>query len=196
MKPSKQTLNIARLVHVYVSMALLTLLVFFSITGITLNHPEWFASSQPKLTEREFALKYPLPANAPLSSQQVKRITDEVEQKLGISLDNAESELMDDELYFGIKQAGLNRTVSIDLQTGEGFYESTDYGVWAWLNDLHKGRNTSQFWGWIIDLSSALFIVFAISGFILAMPQRRFRRTLLTSVITTLAVVFGMLYLT
>ncbi|MBA6363155.1 PepSY-associated TM helix domain-containing protein, partial [Colwellia sp. BRX8-8] len=57
------------------------------------------------------------------------------------------------------------------------------------MNDLHKGRNTSVFWGWIIDITSLLCILFALSGFILAMPQRRFNRTLTVSLTVTVAMI-------
>ena len=73
------------------------------------------------------------------------------------------------------------------------FFEHTDYGWWALMNDLHKGRNTSVFWGWIIDITSVLCIVFALSGFILAMPQRRFNRTLSVSLTVTLAMIITLI---
>jgi hypothetical protein len=101
---------------------------------------------------------------------------------------------MSGELFYSIKQAGKSASIAVDLETGDTFYEQTHYGWWAVLNDLHKGRNTSNFWAWIIDLSSVLFIIFAISGFILAMPQKRFRRTLSVSVCSTLVAIIIIIY--
>jgi len=197
MKPSKKTLNVTRLIHVYVSMALLTLLVFFSVTGITLNHPEWFSSHQAQVIEKELtidrianlAIK-----NNSITNVQQQTITKEVETAFSISLVNINAELMSGELFYSIKQAGKSASIAIDLETGDVFYEQTHYGWWAVLNDLHKGRNTSKFWGWIIDLSSVLFIIFSISGFILAMPQKRFRRTLSLSLCSTLVAIIIIIY--
>ncbi len=204
MKPSKNTLNIARLVHVYVSMTLLTLLLFFSVTGITLNHPEWFDSQQAQVIEKELTLDIKT-ATQHLGHNNLENINDNknknhieitqlAEEAFKLSLSKATIENMSDELFFSIKSAGRNTSISIDLTTGEAFYESTYYGAWAYLNDLHKGRNTSEFWGWIIDLTSLLFIVFALSGFLLAMPQRRFRKTLSLSLVSTLAIIFSCAY--
>lgn len=204
MKPSKKTLSIARLVHVYVSMALLTLLLFFSVTGITLNHPEWFRDHQAVIEEKETAIDIQ-PALAQfieqneqnidnLSASQITQLAMQIEKALAISLSSAEHELMSGELFFSIKSAGKNTNIALDLTTGELFYEATNYGLWAQLNDLHKGRNTSNFWSWIIDLSSVLFILFAITGFILAMPQKRFRKTLLSSVVSTLLAIVIIIY--
>lgn len=197
MKPSKKTLNLARLIHVYVSMALLTLLLFFSVTGITLNHPEWFSSHQAQVLESELTIDTIADLVLDIdkvTSEQQQVITREIEQAFAISLHKIEPELMSGELFYSIKNAGKSASIALDLETGDAFYEQTHYGWWAVLNDLHKGRNTSNFWGWIIDLSSVLFIIFAVTGFILAMPQKRFHRTLLVSVGTTLLAIISIIY--
>jgi hypothetical protein len=189
MQINKNTLSLSRLIHVYVSMALLTLLLFFSVTGITLNHPEWFSEHQAHIEEVELTVDLKLINTPPLSLQQITQVVAVVEQELSISLTNAVIESTSDELFFSIKKAGQNTAITLDLASGELFFERTDYGLWALLNDLHKGRNTSVFWGWIIDIASVLCIVFAISGFILAMPQRRFNRTLSLSLGVTIAMI-------
>tara|TARA_B110000495_G_C23042534_1_gene626510 strand:+ start:4021 stop:4620 length:600 start_codon:yes stop_codon:yes gene_type:complete len=197
MKPSKKTLNLARLIHVYVSMALLTLLLFFSVTGITLNHPEWFSSHQAQVVESELTIDTIAElalSDGQVTSEQQQVITSEIDQAFAVSLQNTKPELMSGELFYSIKQAGKSASIAVDLETGEAFFEQTHYGWWAVLNDLHKGRNTSNFWGWIIDFSSVLFIVFAITGFILAMPQKRFHRTLIVSVSSTLLAIITIIY--
>ncbi len=198
MKPSKKTLNIARLIHVYVSMALLTLLLFFSVTGITLNHPEWFSRHQAQVIEQEFTIKsiaeFPI-TNNQITDEQQRAITAKIEQAFLISLKNVKPELMSGEVFYSLKQAGKSSSIAVVLETGEAFFEQTHYGWWAVLNDLHKGRNTSKFWRWILDLSSLLFIVFAITGFVLAIPQKRFRRTLLLSLASTVLAIISIIYL-
>jgi hypothetical protein len=190
MQINKNTLSFSRLIHIYVSMALLTLLLFFSVTGITLNHPEWFSENSATVEEKELIIDFILIKNPPLSPQQIVHVSESIEQKLSISLSNAVIESSEDELFYSIKKAGINTAITLDLASGELFFEHTDYGWWALINDLHKGRNTSVFWGWIIDITSALCIIFAISGFILAMPQRRFNRTLSISLTVTVAMIF------
>ena len=125
-----------------------------------------------------------------MSLEQITQVVAVVEQELALSLSHAVIESTSDELFFSIKKAGENTAITLDLASGELFFERTDYGLWALLNDLHKGRNTSAFWGWIIDITSVLCIVFAISGFILAIPQRRFNRTLKLSLGVTFAIIF------
>ncbi|MBA6351879.1 MULTISPECIES: PepSY-associated TM helix domain-containing protein [unclassified Colwellia] len=189
MQINKSTLSFSRLIHVYVSMALLSLLLFFSVTGITLNHPEWFRDSKADVVERALMIDLSMIKNPPLTPLQIVNVSTAIEQKLSVSLNNTILESSQDELFFSIKRAGKNTAITLDLVSGELFFEETDYGWWALMNDLHKGRNTSVFWGWIIDITSLLCILFALSGFILAMPQRRFNRTLTVSLTVTVAMI-------
>tara|TARA_R110001592_G_scaffold251506_3_gene514169 strand:+ start:7945 stop:8478 length:534 start_codon:yes stop_codon:yes gene_type:complete len=170
-------------------MALLSLLLFFSVTGITLNHPEWFRDSKADVVERALMIDLSMIKNPPLTPLQIVNVSTAIEQKLSVSLNNTILESSQDELFFSIKRAGKNTAITLDLVSGELFFEETDYGWWALMNDLHKGRNTSVFWGWIIDITSLLCILFALSGFILAMPQRRFNRTLTVSLTVTVAMI-------
>ncbi|OYW12046.1 MAG: hypothetical protein B7X34_02305, partial [Acidobacteriia bacterium 12-62-4] len=42
----RRTATAARWLHIYGSMVSLSLLLFFSVTGLTLNHADWFAAQQ------------------------------------------------------------------------------------------------------------------------------------------------------
>jgi hypothetical protein len=40
-------------------------------------------------------------------------------------------------------------------------------GVFAVLNDLHKGRDTGTAWAWMIDLSAVLMTLVSLTGLLL-----------------------------
>lgn len=180
MRINKSFLAFSRLIHVYVSMALLTLMIFFSVTGVTLNHPEWFDSNKANVEEVDFI--------APPELLKAKREGDLLSFLLNenhlngnrISIEREESEL-----FITDKGPGVYLSLSIDLTSGEAFKEMTDYGYWALFNDLHKGRNSGVFWRFIIDLSAILIIVFSLTGFVLALAQRRMSKTVSVSILTT-----------
>ncbi|KAF7770201.1 hypothetical protein PCIT_a3189 [Pseudoalteromonas citrea] len=185
MRINKSFLNYSRLIHVYVSMALLTLMVFFSITGITLNHPEWFIDNEANVDELELQL--------PLSLLEVEHqgeLISYLHQQSWFSGKRFTLERDDYELFISDKGPGTHLAITIDLESAEAFVEKTNYGVWAKLNDLHKGRNSGALWRFIIDASAILIILFSITGFVLALAQRRVNRTLALSLVTTLAVFF------
>lgn len=189
MRINKSVLNYSRLIHVYVSMALLTLMIFFSVTGITLNHPAWFADDEAEVAE----LTVELPPELLAETKQGDLIQYLFKQPW-FSGKRLMIERDDYELFISDKGPGSHLTVTVDLETGEAFVEETDYGIWAKLNDLHKGRNTGSVWSFIIDLSAVLMILFSVTGLVLALAQRRVSKTLALSLITTLAVFCSYLF--
>ncbi|MGI2180086.1 PepSY-associated TM helix domain-containing protein [Shewanella frigidimarina] len=186
MRINKSLLALSRQLHVYVSMALLTLMIFFSITGITLNHPEWFASHQGEVVEGDFSLKSEL-----LAPKAQGKLIDYLFEQGQLNGHRLEIERDEEELFITDKGPGSHLSITIDLQTGQAYKESTDYGYWALLNDLHKGRNSGIFWRFIIDVSAVMMIFFTITGFILALSQRRVNRTMGLSLITSLLLLLG-----
>jgi len=184
MRINKPLLAFSRLIHVYVSMALLSLMIFFSITGITLNHPQWFAEQEAKVTEAEFIISHDL-----LSLDSQGRLIDFLVSERYIKGNKLSIEREEEELFISDKGPGRYLSLTVDLTSGEAFVEATDYGYWALLNDLHKGRNSGGFWRFIIDLSAALMILFSLTGFILALAQRRMSKTVSLSIISTLLIV-------
>ena len=42
-----------RWLHIYLSMFSLAVILFFSLTGVTLNHPDWFGAGAERITEAE-----------------------------------------------------------------------------------------------------------------------------------------------
>jgi hypothetical protein len=184
MRLNKSFLAFSRLIHVYVSMALLSLMIFFSITGITLNHPQWFADQEAEVLAADLII--PLELLAPNS--QGKLISFLLAER-HINGNKLSLEREDEELFISDKGPGRYLSLTIDLTSGEAFKEATDYGYWALFNDLHKGRNSGGFWRFIIDLSAVLMILFSLTGFILALAQRRMFRTVSLSIISTLLIV-------
>lgn len=181
MRINKSFLAFSRLIHIYVSMALLTLMIFFSITGITLNHPEWFASNKATVTDADFIA--PVELLTPKNEGQLLNFLIQGDHLNGNRLS---IEREDSELFITDKGPGTYLSLTIVTDTGEAYKEATDYGYWALFNDLHKGRNSGEFWRFIIDLSAVLMIVFSLTGFILALAQRRINRTMAVSVISSL----------
>ncbi|MDY6925441.1 MAG: PepSY-associated TM helix domain-containing protein, partial [Pseudomonadota bacterium] len=80
-----------------------------------------------------------------------------------------------DEIYIALAEPGGDGWLTIDRATGEALRERTTRGWVAWLNDLHKGRNTGPVWYWFIDVFAAACVVFAVTGFALALMHARQR---------------------
>lgn len=71
------------------------------------------------------------------------------------------------------KGPGYNASVFVDVTSEFVEVETTNYGVIALLNDLHKGRNSGEVWKWFIDITALLMIFFVLTGVCLLLPKKR-----------------------
>ncbi len=154
-------------------------ILLFSITGITLNHAgqiEAKAVVQTRTAELPPALLATLAevgaeAKAPLPPA----LRDWLVAAIDVRVGEREGEWSAQEVYVSLPRAGGDAWLSIDRGTGALEYERTDRGWIAWLNDLHKGRNTGTAWSWFIDLFAVACIVFSVTGFFLLQLHARQR---------------------
>ncbi|MCG9630208.1 MULTISPECIES: PepSY-associated TM helix domain-containing protein [Vibrio] len=179
----------ARRLHVYISMALLLVVLFFSVTGITLNRPELFEASKPNIQTHNLTLPSHLFSiqNDRLEPNTSAFQTFLVEQAgvsgtpsgLDVYAEIEDGELVVGEVSMDFKGPGYNASVFADLVMATVEVETTDYGIIALLNDLHKGRNSGEVWKWFIDITALLMIFFVITGVCLLLPKKK---TLNTSI--------------
>ncbi|MGF1734457.1 PepSY-associated TM helix domain-containing protein [Photobacterium satsumensis] len=172
----------ARRLHIYVSMALLLVVLFFSVTGITLNRPELFVKSQPSvetltLSLPESLFKSPeafVPVEADLLAYLKARADmSGTPSAMEVFTEIEDGELIEGEIALDYKGPGYNATVFIDLLNKEAEIEKNRYGVIAVLNDLHKGRNSGEVWKWFIDITALLMVFFVLTGVCLLLPKKK-----------------------
>lgn len=144
-------------------------MLLFAITGVTLNHAGQIGSN-PEVVIVEDRLPETLVQKLvsyehKKSRQAPEDFTTFLSEKHGISLTGGALEWAEYELYVSSPRPGGDAWLSVDFETGELVYEETDRGWVAWLNDLHKGRNTGAIWVWFIDLFAFVCVVFCMTGF-------------------------------
>ena len=168
---NRTLVNWSRTVHVYLSIALLIVLVFFSITGITLNHAETMTAAP----ETSTIIMDELPA-LPLNDEgfiaDSPELAEFVRQEFGIRMEFATLAFNDALITIEYDGPGTQSLVEIDQDLGEVYAESTNYGLVAALNDLHKGRYTHVVWNALIDISAIILTIFSLAGFVLLLPNK------------------------
>ena len=171
-----------RWLHIYVSMTVLVVFVFFALTGITLNHPDWQLGAGKQSDSRQLQLPAALTglefsADQLQQAEQAKQIADWLRAEhqiqgavFAFSYDPDEQLL---ELDF--KQPAGFANAQIALDSGVVELTAEFGGYLALLNDLHKGRYAGTAWKWLIDVVAIACLVFALSGFYLLwrQPARR-----------------------
>lgn len=163
-----------RWLHVYISCAAFGLLIFFSFTGITLNHVAWFkneyqtgeqtiAIPQELLNSLDHkSLPGTLPAEFIHKLEHHLHINYGVEASKSVSVDRERHTI---EINYSLP-AGY-AVFTFDLSTLEGLIEYQEGGIFSFMNDLHKGRHTGKVWQWLIDISAVIIILASITGLIL-----------------------------
>ena len=200
--------KVARWLHIYASMLGLATVLFFSATGITLNHPDWFFGDAQKTTQAEGDLDMAwLRAEAPAEgsnagtseeaipadpTDQVKRleVVEALRKQHGIGGALTDFRVDDSEIVVAFKGPGYSADAFIDRESGRYTLSQTFHGAVAVLNDLHKGRDTGPVWSVFIDVSAVLLVFISLTGLILIF-YLKLRRVpgLAIAVLGTLAVI-------
>ena len=157
----------------------LACMILFAVTGITLNHAAQI-KAEPVVTEVTATL--PAPLLARLASMP-EETTDPVPpaiarwaaDTLKVSIAGKPTETTAEEVYVALPMPGGDGWITIDRATGETTQEVTSQGWIAYVNDLHKGRNTGPVWFWFIDVFAAACLVFALTGLTLLWLHSRSR---------------------
>jgi hypothetical protein len=142
------------------------ILLFFAITGITLNHTEWFADQQSTKN-----IKGIIEANWVTTKDTSKipklDIVEYLRLKHGIK--GAVGEFSIDDYQCAISFNGPGYTADVFINRGDASYEviETSTGIWGVLNDLHKGRDSGKTWAWLIDASALLIVLVSVTGLIM-----------------------------
>jgi len=156
-------------------------MLLFAITGITLNHAGSIPAT-PRVSERTAELPADLLVLAQAAEAQEAPLPDSVRawigEELKVSLPpDAAPEWSPGEAYLALPRPGGDAWLSLDTAGGEVIYERTDRGVVAYLNDLHKGRNTGVAWMWFLDIFAIGCVVFCVTGLILLQLHSHARRS-------------------
>ncbi|CAN5699712.1 PepSY-associated TM helix domain-containing protein [soil metagenome] len=176
----------------WISSALcLVAMLAFAASGITLNHAADI-EAHPVVTNTKAQLPPALLATltsaaagqqlspaalpAPLPAPLPAQLRHWLEQNMALSIGQQAAEWSAQEIYVALPRSGGDAWLRIELDSGKLEYEKTERGWVAYLNDLHKGRNTGSAWTWFIDFFAFACLVFCLTGVCLLQIHARQRK--------------------
>jgi hypothetical protein len=166
----RRFLSLSRTLHIYLTMLACLLLLFFGTTGLMLNHAEWFGLEAIRTDTRQGSL--PRAVLVPLDRLAV---VERLRADLGAvgAVDSFEVE--EEALRIVFRRPGLRAEAGVRLEDGRVEMTTEARGVSALLTDLHKGAYTGGAWKRVIDATTILLVVGALTGLILciSLPRRR-----------------------
>ena len=159
------------------------ILLFFAVTGLTLNHGEWFDSQQRPASYQGALNKAWVNTSDPgavAKDELINYFRRTYRTKGALSDFHVDGEQC--EVLF--KGPGYEADATIDRQTGTYELTVSPFSLVAVLNDLHKGRDTGKKWSAVIDFSAGLMTLVSLTGLTLIffLNKRRFSGLVLVAV--------------
>lgn len=155
----------SRWLHIYLSMISFGVVLFFSATGLTLNHAD-------KLSGKERVTRYTgVIAPAAMLAHTTNgagpdhaAIAAQLRREHGIHGNLTDARDDPDQVSLSFKGAGYSADAFIDRPGGKYQVIETHFGAVAALNDLHRGAVTGKAWSWVIDVSAVLLVLVSLTG--------------------------------
>jgi hypothetical protein len=191
--------------HIYVSMLGLAAVLFFSATGVTLNHPDWFFGELQRTSQAQGRIDPELLRGQPgvtasetgsAGGGDVARleVVERLREAHGIRGALAEFRVDDAECTVAFKGPGYSADAFIDRDSGDYSLTQTYHGLVGVLNDLHKGRDTGPAWSLLIDASAILLVIISVSGLVLLFYLKVRRGPGLVVALVGVLVVLGLFF--
>jgi hypothetical protein len=166
-----------RWLHIYVSMFGLVAVLFFSVTGVTLNHPDWFLGGMETRSDAEGRIDPKLLTSASPSGDVAKlEVVEHLRASHGVRGALVEFRVDDAECLVAFKGPGYSADAFINRDDGRYTLSQTALGLVGVINDLHKGRDSGPVWSLVVDVSAVLLVIVSLSGLILIFYLKLRRR--------------------
>lgn len=157
----------ARKVHAWLSMVALVLVLFFGATGLLLNHPDWTFGMDPTTTTTTGTLP-----ETYLSTVDLETIAEYLRDRREVLGSVQSSSSSDGTLMASLAGPGATAQLSVDTSSGAYTATLTRSGLVAFVGDLHRGNAVGHGWGLVIDATSIVLVVIALTGLLIGILNR------------------------
>jgi hypothetical protein len=181
--------------HGYLSAFAFITLMFFSATGILLNHPDWIARDAGDPLEQSVQLAAIDVAAALKSANLGQALAQIVQQKASLRGAFASADIDASQALLRFEGIKGNSDVMIDLKSATAQISVTPSDATTILDDLHRGKNAGPVWMALIDITGALLLVLSVLGYVLFFSLRFRLRTSLVLTGASLALLVGVFVL-
>lgn len=177
-----------RWLHIYGSMFGLCATLLFAVTGLTLNHAEWFESGDPVVRTLRGDVDKALLAG----TVDKLAVAELLRERHGLRGKVSEFAVDDAQCVVTWKGPAYSADATIERADGKYQLEESRRPLMALLDDLHKGRDCGPVWSFVIDASAVVLAFLSITGlWLLFYLKKRRRSGLLIALVGTVLLVVG-----
>ena len=160
----RQAAIVTRWLHIYLSMVSFAVVLFFAVTGLTLNHADALSHGD-KVTEIHGTLT---PQElGPKDNPDKLAIVEHIRNTDHVHGAVSDYRSDDGQISFSFRGPGYSADVTAQQDNGSYTVVETRSGFLAVMNDLHKGRDTGKRWSLVIDVSAVLLTLVSLTGLVL-----------------------------
>jgi hypothetical protein len=126
--------------HIYIGLFLLLFILFFSLSGLILNHSQWrFASFWKERKETEIIT----PVTIPVTLDRTALLQDFMKQ-LNISGEISNVKLTSVSISFRVVKPGINQDILVDFKTGISVRKVMVFNWWGKMRILHTFNGSDK----------------------------------------------------
>jgi hypothetical protein len=172
--------RLCRMLHAYLSAFAFLALIFFSATGVLLNHSEWFAGYHPAEKAASVSLTPAELAAAKAAKDPGRALAAAVALKTPLKGAYASSDLGDRQALIHLEGPKGSSDLTVDQTTGQVQARVASASFAAIIQDLHRGQNSGAPWRFVIDAGAYLILALSLIGYVLFFSLRfRLRNSLI-----------------
>lgn len=177
--------------HGYLSAVAFLALIFFSVTGILLNHPDWFVGEPSAPEQSTVVIPRETLASATRMPDVPRALADAVGRQTALRGAFASGEVQDDTAMIRMEGATGTSDITVDLTSGQAELSIETANMTSILHELHRGTRSGAVWRALIDGVAVLVLALSLVGYVLFFSLRFRLRTSLALTGTSLLVLMG-----
>lgn len=190
----KKLATTTRWLHIYLSMLSFAIVLFFAVTGLTLNHADYFTGTEHinKFSGKVLLRWVKSQDTAAIAKFEIVQFLKKSHHLKG---EVSDFFIEDSQCSVSFKGPGYSADAFIDRSNGEYKITESMLGLVAIMNDLHKGRDTGKTWSYIIDASAIFMTVISLTGIIMMgfMKKKRLKAFVIAFIGVVIAFLFYLL---
>ena len=182
---ARRLVRYLRYAHLYLAMLGSLLICFFAVTGLVLNHEDFFTAGASEESETE------KPARPDLLKEPIDMEAIEAMARREFAVRGGVTSANQDESYIEMtfERPGYRADLTIDREAKSIRVYARNDGALSALIQLHRGRHapTGKWWPWVVDAAAVLLIIASLTGIGLLLSLKHHRAAGLAAATTGVA---------